>query len=140
MKKELLVFSTFLLGIVEVVSAEEGSSMKRHFTNRGSNPFTKDDGMTIELPLPLKVGPPRRVDLSGMSPIVERVVDRKTLAEALKKAEAKRAHFSTQRKETQGAAEQLRGTVVPGSSIQRKYVPPVETHGTTFVDTLKNGK
>lgn len=137
------MLSALFLGVVEAVSAEEGTSVKRHFTHRGNDAFLKEGGMTIELPLPLKVGPPRRVDLSAMSPIVERVIDRKTLAEELQKAEAKKVHFSTQRKESRGTAEQLRGTIVPGSPLQKKYAPPVEAHGTTFVDTLnlkKKGK
>lgn len=134
------MLSTLLLGLVESVSAEEGTSMKRHFTKRGSDAFLKEDGVTIELPLPLKIGIRRRVDLSAMSPIVERVVDRKTLAEELKKMDAKKAHFSEQKKATKGAAEKLRGTVVSGSPLQRKYAPPVETHETPFVESLKNGK
>lgn len=128
MKKGLVILFGILLGVglaQSVFAEDDGPDVKLDLARPGREEVLRGNVGKIDLPpMPLKVEKgPREINV-GEAPMVERVVDKKTFAKEVQKAEDKR-HFTALQKKVSSPPERLRGPVVRGSSLKREYVPPV---------------
>lgn len=116
----------------------EETNMEINLMNKYDRTVLRENGgISIDLPLPFKAQV-RKIDvtqIAGPAVVEERKVSRQELMEALKEAEAKRTHLLGRKSEAPPA--RLRGTVVRGSSLQRKYVPPVATEQRGLMDSFR---
>ena len=137
MKKRFILLGVFLGAVLlqPVFAEEEPVNTKFDLMNRGDRKtILQATGINIGFPVPMKIGI-RKIAVPGsdMSPIVERQVDQVTLKKEIAEMEAKRAHFSEQKKENSSPAERLHGIVMkrgPLSGMEKKdMVPPVSKQG-----------